>query len=69
MQEELCWCGSGKAYADCHQMNDQKLALLQAQGWEVPDRDMIKTPAQIAGIREACKINTGVLDEDRKSVV
>lgn len=55
MDQELCWCGSGKAYADCHKMNDAKIALLQAQGCEVPDRDMIKTPEQIAGIRAACK--------------
>ena len=47
MDQELCWCGSGKAYADCHKMNDAKIALLQAQGCEVPDRDMIKTPERI----------------------
>lgn len=68
MDQELCWCGSGKAYADCHKMNDAKIALLQAQGCEVPDRDMIKTPEQIAGIRAACKINTGVLDEVAKYI-
>ena len=44
MDQELCWCGSGKAYADCHKMNDAKIALLQAQGCEVPDRDMIQKP-------------------------
>ena len=65
---DLCWCGSGKAYAECHQMNDQKIALLQKQGMEVPSRDMIKTPEQIAGIRAACKINTGVLDEVAKHI-
>ena len=37
-------------------------------GCEVPDRDMIKTPEQIAGIRAACKINTGVLDEVAKYI-
>ena len=65
---DLCWCGSGKAYAECHQMNDQKIALLQKQGMEVPSRDMIKTPEQIAGIRAACKINTAVLDEVAKHI-
>ena len=40
----LCWCGSGKAYADCHQMIDAKIELLRSQGKEVPDRCMIKTP-------------------------
>lgn len=68
MTDKLCWCGSGKAYADCHQMNDQKIAMLQAQGEEVPSRDMIKTPEQIAGVREACKINTAVLDEVAKHI-
>ena len=42
----LCWCGSGKAYGDCHQMIDAKIELLRSQGKEVPDRCMIKTPEQ-----------------------
>ena len=50
----LCWCGSGKAYAECHQMIDEKIEWLRSQGKEVPERCMIKTPEQIAGIREAC---------------
>lgn len=62
MEHELCWCGSGKAYADCHKNIDDKIAEFKARGCEVPDRDMIKTPEQIAGIRKACEINTAVLD-------
>ncbi len=62
MEQELCWCGSGKAYADCHKKIDDKIAEYKARGCEVPDRDMIKTPEQIAGIRRACEINTAVLD-------
>lgn len=62
MEQELCWCGSGKAYSDCHKSIDDKVAELKAQGHEVPDREMIKTPAQIEGIRKACAINTAVLD-------
>lgn len=62
MEHELCWCGSGKAYADCHKNIDNKIAEFKARGCEVPDRDMIKTPEQIAGIRKACEINTAVLD-------
>ena len=67
-KNSLCWCGSGKAYVDCHQMIDAKIELLRSQGKEVPERCMIKTPEQIAGIREACKINTGVLDEVAKYI-
>ena len=66
MTTDLCWCGSGKAYADCHSEIDSKIELYRKAGHEVPDREMIKTPEQIAGIREACKINTAVLDEVEK---
>ena len=68
MENELCWCGSGKAYAECHKIIDDKIAILRKQGQEVPDRDMIKTPEQIAGIREACKINTAILDDVAKHI-
>ena len=63
MEEKLCWCGSGKAYGACHKNIDDKVALLRRSGKEVPTRDMIKTPEQIAGIRKACDINTEVLEE------
>ena len=66
--EELCWCGSGKQYAECHQSIDEKIALFRSKGYEVPDRSLIKTPEQIAGIRKACVINTGVLDEVAKQI-
>lgn len=62
MEQELCWCGSGAPYGECHKAIDDKITLLKAQGAEVPDREMIKTPAQIEGIRKACEINTAVLD-------
>ena len=35
---------------------------LENKGWEVPTRDLIKTPEQIEGIRRASAVNTGVLD-------
>ena len=53
MTTDLCWCDSGKAYADCHSEIDAKIELYRKAGHEVPDREMIKTPEQIAGIREA----------------
>lgn len=66
--EELCWCGSGKAYASCHKDIDARIAEARAKGIEVPSRDQIKTPEQIAGIKEACAINTAVLDEVAKHI-
>lgn len=44
-----------------------KLFELAAQGVEVPRMEMIKTPEQIAGIREAGRLNTEVLDAVEKA--
>lgn len=57
-----CWCGSGLKYKKCHYDFDQKIASFQYQGHIVPDHSMIKTPAQIAAIRESAKVNRAVLD-------
>ena len=68
MSETVCWCGSGKPYEDCHKEIEDEIRLHQLAGEEVPTRQMIKTPEQIAGIREACKLNTAVLDEVAKYI-
>ena len=65
---ELCWCGSGKNYESCHKPIDERIAAYKSRGFEVPDRSMIKTPAQITGIRESCKLNTAILDEVAKHI-
>lgn len=57
-----CWCGSGLKYKKCHYDFDQRIASIQYQGHLVPDHDMIKTPQQIAAIRESAKVNIAVLD-------
>ncbi|MDO4673302.1 MAG: SEC-C metal-binding domain-containing protein, partial [Porphyromonadaceae bacterium] len=61
-RNEACWCGSGKKYKKCHMAMDEKLMLLEEQGDIVPTRDIIKTPAQIDGIRKSADLNTAVLD-------
>lgn len=61
-RNDACWCGSGKKYKHCHEMIDDRLALEMQNGHMVPDRSMLKTPAQIEAIRESCKINVAVLD-------
>ena len=48
-----CWCGSGKKYKHCHFDFDEKLDDMHRRGAVVPTHDMIKTEAQIAGIRES----------------
>lgn len=57
-----CWCGSGKKYKHCHEEFDAHLEALKEQGFEVPDRKLIKNEAQIEAIRQSAKINIAVLD-------
>lgn len=61
-RNDKCWCGSGKKYKACHMNFDNRIKDFQNRGYEVPDHQMIKTPEQIAGIREAGRKNTMVLD-------
>lgn len=58
----LCWCGSQIKYKKCHAEFDDKIEFYKMQGYTVPPRSIIKTPDQIAGIRESGKINIAVLD-------
>ena len=57
-----CWCGSGKKYKKCHEAFDEKMEIMKQKGYAVIDHDLIKTPEQIAKIKESCKINIAVLD-------
>ena len=61
-RNDPCPCGSGKKYKHCHEAFDEKLMEAADAGHQIPDHDMIKTPEQIEGIRESCKINVAVLD-------
>lgn len=61
-RNDPCWCGSNKKYKKCHEQFDEKIAFIKSQGHQVPTRNLIKTPEQIASIRESCKINIAVLD-------
>ncbi|SHE39474.1 methionyl aminopeptidase [Clostridium fallax] len=61
-RNDECWCGSGLKYKKCHMEMDEKLALLKAQGIEVPSRDIIKNKEQIEGIKKSAAINNAVLD-------
>ena len=61
-RNDPCWCGSGKKYKNCHSEFDRKIREFEDRGHLVPSGYMIKTPAQIEGIREAGRLNTMVLD-------
>ena len=68
-RNDPCWCGSGKKYKQCHQAFDDKLRGYAAKGAKIPEHKMIKTKAQIDGIREAGKVNTEILDYISEFVV
>lgn len=62
-KENKCWCGSKKKYSECHKQFDSKLEELKKQGKIIPNKKLIKNDRQIEGIREACRINTLILDK------
>lgn len=57
-----CWCGNGKKYKKCHLAFDEKIKAYELKGYEVPPREIIKTPADIEGMKKAAIVNNGVLD-------
>jgi len=61
-RNDECWCGSGKKYKKCHLDFDQKLEELYDQGLELPGRDLLKTAADIEGIKASAEVNVGSLD-------
>lgn len=61
-RNDPCWCGSGKKYKKCHLSLDEKIKAYELKGYEVPPREIIKSEADIAGMKKAAIINNGVLD-------
>ena len=61
-RNDPCWCGSGKKYKVCHEEFDRKIDMARLAGHIVPARKLIKTPEQIALIKESAKVNVECLD-------
>ncbi len=61
-RNDLCWCGSGKKYKQCHERFDRKIETFALNGHIVPDHDIIKTPEQVKKIKESAVINMACLD-------
>ena len=61
-RNDECWCGSGKKYKKCHLDADGRMEALAAQGFEVLPRTLLKTEADIEGIRRSAEVNVGALD-------
>lgn len=53
-RNEPCWCGSGKKYKFCHQQTDEKLNELSLSGYVIPNKDHIKSEADIEGMKKKC---------------
>lgn len=67
-RNDPCWCGSGRKYKTCHAGMDTHLLGLHAMGREIPTHKMIKTPEQIAKIRQSAQINIAVLDRIAREI-
>ncbi|MCR4746619.1 MAG: type I methionyl aminopeptidase [Lachnospiraceae bacterium] len=61
-RNDLCWCGSGKKYKSCHLMFDDKIKRIHDAGHKVPTHKMLKSAADIQGIKDSAKINIACLD-------
>ena len=61
-RNDPCWCGSGRKYKSCHLSFDETVADFKRKGAIVPSRKMIKTDAQMEGIRKSAAVNIAVLD-------
>ena len=61
-RNDPCWCGSGRKYKACHEEFDRKIETIKNQKHKVPTHDMIKTPEQVAMIKESAKVNVECLD-------
>lgn len=65
----LCWCGSGVKYKKCHAAQDEKAERFRLQGCTVPVRALLKSRAQLDGIRKSGRLNSAVLDAVAKCIV
>ncbi len=61
-RNDECWCNSGKKYKKCHLEFDEHLQALYNRGEEVPKRSLLKSAADIEGVKKSAAVNIGVLD-------
>lgn len=61
-RNDECWCGSGKKYKKCHLANDERMEDMAARGFQVLPRTLLKSAADIEGIKYSAEVNVGALD-------
>ena len=65
LDTDLCWCGSGRAYGNCHKAFDERLNSIKLKRFRQqrkPSRKLIKNEKDIEGIKKSGVINNGALD-------
>jgi len=67
-RNDACWCGSQKKYKKCHLAQDDKLDEFARKGYPIPHHKLVKTEAQIAGIRKACVLTKSILDQLQEKI-
>ncbi len=67
-RNDPCWCGCGKKYKQCHEQFDEKLKEYKRKGFIVPGRKLIKTAADIEGMKKSAVINMACLDNVAKVI-
>jgi methionyl aminopeptidase len=60
-RNDLCWCGSGKKYKRCHLQSDLDQGKTRIRISPAPGV-IVKSEAQIEGIRKSCKLAKKILD-------
>lgn len=67
-RNDPCWCGSEKKYKNCHLEFDEHLKQLANEGEIVPSHHLLKTHADIEGIKQSAKVNIGALDYVQENI-
>lgn len=65
LDTDLCWCGSGHPYGQCHKAFDKhmhSIKLKRFRDQKYPPRKIIKNEKDIEGIRKSGIVNNGALD-------
>lgn len=65
-RNDPCWCGSQEKWKKCHFPNAGQQQSSLKDDYFRKHRILLKTPEQIAGIREACKLTSQILEETCK---
>ena len=61
-RNDLCWCGSGKKYKKCHLDSDIANGAISSGTIQPPPGVILKTDAQIKGIRKSCRLTRDILN-------